>query len=328
MEARRGLRRHPLASAQDDDPCAHLPPLAGVAQLAQVLLQPVQREGTTQGATSRWKGPSTPPDDGAPSASLDHLEAQAAPTHPGAPPPPRGGSPWPPPPASGRARAENSSRATPYPPGAAAAVRRQLAQARRRRRRQLLAARTRLPHRHLLHRVAWRVEGDGPLHSPARFSARVAAPTAALAPLRLPRAGSPWASPLASDSPAEEEEDDLPPLPSPFPRHVGVGGFHRSHLAFVTDKLAQMQPGSWTTDGRCPCARTPPPRRLACLVALIRAQAAPRGTPARRLSSLAARCRLGSPPPAVPTLRSLRWRRAGSTRATPTPSGGASWASA
>ena len=27
-------------------------------------------------------------------ASLDHLEAQAAPTHPGAPPPPRGGSPW------------------------------------------------------------------------------------------------------------------------------------------------------------------------------------------------------------------------------------------
>ncbi len=116
MEARRGLRRHPLASAQDDDPCPHLPPLAGVAQLAQVLLQPVQREGTTQGATSRCKRPSTLPDDGAPSASLDHLEAQAAPTHPGAPPPPRGGSPWPPPPASGRARAENSSRATPQPP--------------------------------------------------------------------------------------------------------------------------------------------------------------------------------------------------------------------
>ena len=34
-------------------------------------------------------------DDIAPSASLDCLKAQAAPTHPGAPPEPLGGLPWP-----------------------------------------------------------------------------------------------------------------------------------------------------------------------------------------------------------------------------------------
>ena len=38
---------------------------------------------------------STLPDDSAPSASLDHLEAQAAPTHPRAPPGPLGSLPWP-----------------------------------------------------------------------------------------------------------------------------------------------------------------------------------------------------------------------------------------
>ena len=33
--------------------------------------------------SSCWKGPSAPPEHGAPTASLDHRKAQAAPTHPG-----------------------------------------------------------------------------------------------------------------------------------------------------------------------------------------------------------------------------------------------------
>ena len=41
-------------------------------------------------------------EDSAPSASLDHLKAWAAPTHPGAPPEQVGGLPWPQQPASGR----------------------------------------------------------------------------------------------------------------------------------------------------------------------------------------------------------------------------------
>ena len=50
-------------------------------------------------AANEWRDrsslhtPSTPPEDGAPSASLDRLEAQAAPTHPGAPSEQRGGVP-------------------------------------------------------------------------------------------------------------------------------------------------------------------------------------------------------------------------------------------
>ena len=51
---------------------------------------------------------STLSDDTAPSASLDHLEAQAAPTHPRAPPEQLGGSPWPQQPASGRPKVEES----------------------------------------------------------------------------------------------------------------------------------------------------------------------------------------------------------------------------
>ena len=48
------------------------------------------------------KAAATLSDDTAPSASLDHLEAQAAPTHPRAPPEHLGGLPWPQEPASGR----------------------------------------------------------------------------------------------------------------------------------------------------------------------------------------------------------------------------------
>jgi len=50
---------------------------------------------------------STLSDDTAPSASLDHLEAQAAPTHPGAPPEHLGGLPWPQELASGRPKVED-----------------------------------------------------------------------------------------------------------------------------------------------------------------------------------------------------------------------------
>ena len=56
------------------------------------------------------KGPSALTEDGAPSASLDHLKAPAAPTHPGAPPPPRAGSPWPQELASGRPNVDESLR--------------------------------------------------------------------------------------------------------------------------------------------------------------------------------------------------------------------------
>ena len=50
---------------------------------------------------------STLSDDTAPSASLDHLEAQAAPTHPRAPPEPLGSLPWPQELASGRPKVED-----------------------------------------------------------------------------------------------------------------------------------------------------------------------------------------------------------------------------
>ena len=49
---------------------------------------------------------STRPDDTAPVASLDHMEAHAAPTHPRAPPGPLGSLPWPPELASGRPKVE------------------------------------------------------------------------------------------------------------------------------------------------------------------------------------------------------------------------------
>ena len=42
-----------------------------------------------------WEVASTPPDDGAFSASLGHLKARAAPTQPGAPPERLGGFLWP-----------------------------------------------------------------------------------------------------------------------------------------------------------------------------------------------------------------------------------------
>ena len=50
---------------------------------------------------------STLSDDTAPSASLDHLEARAAPTHPRALPEPLGGIPWPQELASGRPKVED-----------------------------------------------------------------------------------------------------------------------------------------------------------------------------------------------------------------------------
>ena len=56
---------------------------------------------------SWFKMASTLSDDTAPSASLDHLEAQAAPTHPRAPPEPLGSLPWPQELASGRPKVED-----------------------------------------------------------------------------------------------------------------------------------------------------------------------------------------------------------------------------
>ena len=53
------------------------------------------------------KGLHAPPEDGAPSASLDHLETQAALTHPRVPPKHLGSSPWPQELASGRPRVED-----------------------------------------------------------------------------------------------------------------------------------------------------------------------------------------------------------------------------
>ena len=55
---------------------------------------------------SWFKMASTLSDDTAPSASLDHLEAQAAPMQPRAQPEPLGGLPWPQEPGSGRPKVE------------------------------------------------------------------------------------------------------------------------------------------------------------------------------------------------------------------------------
>ena len=55
---------------------------------------------------------STLSDDTAPSASLDRLEAQAAPTHPRASPEHLGSLPWPQEPASGRPKVEDSPLST------------------------------------------------------------------------------------------------------------------------------------------------------------------------------------------------------------------------
>ena len=63
--------------------------------------------GVAEAEQSRWsKMASTLSDDTAPSASLDHLEAQAAPTHPRAQPEPLGSLPWPQELASGRPKVE------------------------------------------------------------------------------------------------------------------------------------------------------------------------------------------------------------------------------
>ena len=56
------------------------------------------------------KAASTLPEDRGPSASLDHLKARGAPTHPGAPPPQLGGVPAPQQPASGRPKDEEFAR--------------------------------------------------------------------------------------------------------------------------------------------------------------------------------------------------------------------------
>ena len=58
------------------------------------------------------KTASTLSDDTAPSASLDHLEAQAAPTQHGAPPEPLRSLQWPQEPASGRPKVEFSPLST------------------------------------------------------------------------------------------------------------------------------------------------------------------------------------------------------------------------
>merc|ERR1712185_241643 len=64
------------------------------------------------GTHSGLKSASTVFDDRAPSASLDHLKARAAPSHPGAPPEPLRSSPWPQEPASGRPKVEFSPLST------------------------------------------------------------------------------------------------------------------------------------------------------------------------------------------------------------------------
>ena len=61
-----------------------------------------------QGDAAGLETPSTLPKDSAPSASLDDLKAQAAPTHPGAPPGQLGGLPWPQEPALGRPKVEDA----------------------------------------------------------------------------------------------------------------------------------------------------------------------------------------------------------------------------
>ena len=58
---------------------------------------------------------STLPEDRAPSAALDHLKPQAAPTRPRAPPQQRGSLPWPQEPASGRPKVEDSPLSTTRP---------------------------------------------------------------------------------------------------------------------------------------------------------------------------------------------------------------------
>ena len=65
---------------------------------------------------------STLSDDPAPSASLDHLEAQAAPMQPRAQPEPLGGLPWPQEPGSGRPNDEDLAPSTTRRADAAAAA--------------------------------------------------------------------------------------------------------------------------------------------------------------------------------------------------------------
>ena len=65
---------------------------------------------TCVGIRSWWKVPSTLSEDSAPSASLDSLKTQAAPTHPRAQPEQLGGLPWPQEPASGRPKIEDFPR--------------------------------------------------------------------------------------------------------------------------------------------------------------------------------------------------------------------------
>ena len=69
--------------------------------------------GTVLGTWISWlKMASTLSDDTAPSASLDHLEAQVAPTQPRAQPEPLGSLPWPQEPATGRPKVEDSPLST------------------------------------------------------------------------------------------------------------------------------------------------------------------------------------------------------------------------
>jgi hypothetical protein len=70
--------------------------------------------GLPAGAQQRiwWKGPPALREDGAPSASLGHPRAQAAPAHPGTQPERRGGVPGPQQLASARLKVEESALST------------------------------------------------------------------------------------------------------------------------------------------------------------------------------------------------------------------------
>ena len=66
-------------------------PTSGQTVMWAAYLMTARESGTL----SWFQMPSALPDETAPSASLGHLQAQAAPMHPGAPPEPLGSSPWP-----------------------------------------------------------------------------------------------------------------------------------------------------------------------------------------------------------------------------------------
>ena len=78
-------------------------PTSGQTVMWAAYLMTARESGTL----SWFQMPSALPDETAPSASLGHLQAQAAPMHPGAPPEPLGSSPWPQEPGSGRPKGDD-----------------------------------------------------------------------------------------------------------------------------------------------------------------------------------------------------------------------------